>query len=210
MGTLEISEPDRKHPMTDAAQRTRPDWQTWPNLITLLRFLLIPVFVTLVVQDHPGWALVSLVVLGVSDWADGFIARKFDQTSKLGKALDPVADRLAIIAIVLSLVLVGLLPWIVVVVIVVVDAVLALLSSVWFNGDPDLDVSWTGKIRSALLFVGLPVLLFSSTSWASEHSWIRITALVFVWLGTAGHVIAGTQYVMALVAKRRGRALPAS
>ena len=100
--------------MTDTV-RQRPDWQTWPNLITLFRFVLIPVFVGLVVAGHPGWALVSLVVLGVSDWADGFIARTFDQGSKLGKALDPVADRLAIIAIVLSLVLVGLLPlWVVI------------------------------------------------------------------------------------------------
>ncbi|WP_144760002.1 CDP-alcohol phosphatidyltransferase family protein [Curtobacterium sp. 9128] len=189
--------------MTDLRARQRPDWQTWPNLITLVRFLLIPVFVVLVVQGHPGWALFSLVVLGVSDWADGFIARKFDQGSKLGTALDPVADRLAIIAVVLSLVLVGLLPWIVVVVIVLVDAVLALLSSVWFRGDPDLKVSWTGKIRSALLFVGLPVLLFSETGWASEHPWIRVTALVLVWLGTVGHVIAGAQYLAALIRKRR-------
>ncbi|MCJ1714421.1 CDP-alcohol phosphatidyltransferase family protein [Curtobacterium sp. VKM Ac-2922] len=189
--------------MTLPAVRQRPDWQTWPNLITMVRFLLIPVYVVLVVQGHPGWALVSLVVLGVSDWADGFIARRFDQGSKLGKVLDPIADRLAIIAIVLSLVLVGLLPWIVVVLVVAVDVVLAVLSSVWFGGDPDLDVSWTGKIRSALLFVGLPVLLFSSTAWASEHSWIRITALVFVWLGTAGHLLAGAQYVAAMVRKRR-------
>lgn len=188
--------------MTDSAQRQRPDWQTWPNLITLFRFVLIPVFVALVVTGHPGWALVSLVVLGVSDWADGFIARRFHQESKLGKALDPVADRLAIIAIVLSLVLVGLLPWVVVAVIVAVDVVLVLLAWRWFGGNPDLRVSWTGKIRSALLFVGLPVLLFSSTSWASEHPWIRIVALVFVWLGTVGHVLAGAQYVAAMREKR--------
>jgi cardiolipin synthase len=57
--------------------------------------------------------------------------------------------------------------------------------------------------------VGLPALLFSSTAWASDHPWIRVTALVFVWLGTAGHVVAGAQYVMALVAKRRERAVAA-
>ncbi|WIE75258.1 CDP-alcohol phosphatidyltransferase family protein [Curtobacterium sp. MCSS17_007] len=188
--------------MTDTA-RQRPDWQTWPNLITVVRFLLIPVFIGFVVAGHPGWALVTLVVLGVSDWADGFIARRFDQGSKLGKALDPVADRLAIIAIVLSLVLVGLLPWPSVAIIVLVDAVLALLSTLWFRGDPDLDVTWTGKIRSALLFVGLPLLLFSSTSWASQHDWIRVLALVFVWAGTIGHVIAGVQYARALAAKHR-------
>ncbi|OII12707.1 CDP-alcohol phosphatidyltransferase family protein [Curtobacterium sp. MCBA15_008] len=184
--------------------RTRPDWQTWPNLITLVRFLLIPVFVGLVVAGHPGWALVSLVVLGVSDWADGFIARRFNQTSKLGKALDPVADRLAIIAIVLSLVLTGLLPWWVVVVVVLVDLVLVVLSSVLFHGNPDLDVTWTGKIRSALLFVGLPVLLFSAIQTIEDNApWVRVVALVFVYLGTVGHVIAGVQYAAMMVAKRR-------
>jgi cardiolipin synthase len=188
--------------MTDTA-RQRPDWQTWPNLITVVRFLLIPVFIGFVVSGHPGWALVTLVVLGVSDWADGFIARRFDQGSKLGKALDPIADRLAIIAIVLSLVLVGLLPWPSVAIIVLVDAVLALLSFLWFRGNPDLDVTWTGKVRSALLFVGLPLLLFSSTSWASQHDWIRVLALVFVWAGTVGHVVAGVQYARALAAKHR-------
>jgi cardiolipin synthase (CMP-forming) len=187
--------------------RTRPDWQTWPNLITLVRFLLIPVFVILVVAHHPGWALVSLVALGVTDWADGFVARRFHQESKLGKALDPVADRLSIIAIVLALVLVGLLPWIVVVVVVLVDLVLLAVSWALFRGSPDLDVTWTGKIRSALLFAGLPILLFSSVSAIHEHApWVRILALVLVWLGTVGHVLAGVQYVVAMFAKRRAAA----
>lgn len=195
--------------MTETA-RQRPDWQTWPNLITLFRLLLIPVFVLLVVARHPGWALVALVVIGVSDWADGFIARRFDQGSKLGKAIDPVADRLAIIAIVLSLVLVGLLPLFVVIVVVAVDLVLAVLSSVLFHGNPDLDVTWTGKIRSALLFVGLPVLLFSAVHTVDENApWVRIVALVFVYLGTAGHVLAGAQYAVAMVRKRRAVAAAA-
>jgi cardiolipin synthase (CMP-forming) len=187
--------------------RTRPDWQTWPNLITLVRFLLIPVFVILVVAHHPGWALVSLVALGVTDWADGFVARRFHQESKLGKALDPVADRLSIIAIVLALVLVGLLPWIVVVIVVLVDLVLLAVSWALFRGNPDLDVTWTGKIRSALLFAGLPILLFSSVSAIHDHApWVRVFALVLVWLGTVGHVLAGVQYVVAMFTKRRAAA----
>jgi cardiolipin synthase (CMP-forming) len=195
--------------MSDTANQ-RPDWQTWPNLITLVRFLLIPVFVILVVTHHPGWALVSLVVLGVSDWADGFIARRFHQESKLGKALDPVADRLSIIAIVLSLVLVGLLPWWVVAVVVLVDLVLLAMSSAMFRGSPDLDVTWTGKIRSALLFVGLPVLLFSSVQVVADGApWVRVVALVFVYLGTVGHVVAGAQYAAAMLRKRRERAAAA-
>jgi cardiolipin synthase (CMP-forming) len=183
---------------------TRPDWQTWPNLITLVRFILIPVFVVLVVQDHPGWALVSLVGLGVTDWADGFLARRLHQESKLGKALDPLADRLSIIAIVLSLVLVGLLPWWVVAIVVIVDLVLLLLSYALFRGSPDLDVTWVGKIRSALLFAGLPILLFSSVHVIAEHAhWVRVLALVLVYLGTAGHVLAGAMYASAMLRKRR-------
>lgn len=196
--------------MTETSgRRARPDWQTWPNLLTLVRFLLIPLFVTLVVERHPGWALVTLVGLGVTDWADGFIARRFHQESALGKALDPVADRMSILAIVLSLVLVGLLPWLVVVVVVVVDLVLVALSSALFRGSPDLDVTWTGKIRSALLFVGLPVLLFSSTSIADHLAWVRISALVCIYLGTLGHVLAGVQYAAAMLHKRRSSPLPA-
>jgi cardiolipin synthase len=195
--------------MTDPSRRTRPDWQTVPNLITMLRFVLIPVYVGLVVTGHPGWALTSLVVLGVSDWADGYLARRLHQESQLGKSLDPIADRLAIVAIVLSLVLVGLLPWIVVAIVVAVDLALLALSSAWFRGNPYLRVTWTGKIRSALLFVGLPVLLFSSTSVAADHAWIRHVALVFVWLGTIGHVLAGVQYAAALTRKHRTERAPA-
>ena len=178
-------------------------WRTWPNLITLIRFLLIPTFVVLVVTGHHGWALITLIVLGVSDWADGFLARRFHQESRVGKALDPVADRLSIIAIVLSLVLIGLLPWIVVAIVVVVDLVLVIMAAALFHGGPDLDVSWVGKLRSALLFVGLPVLLFSATAIAEPLPWIRSVAIVLVWLGTAGHVIAGAQYAAGMVEKRR-------
>lgn len=181
-------------------------WRTWPNLITLIRFLLIPTFVVLVVAGHHGWALVALIVLGVSDWADGFLARRFHQESRVGKALDPIADRLSIIAIVLSLVLVGLLPWAVVVIVVGVDLVLVVMSTAMFRGNPDLDVSWTGKIRSALLFVGLPVLLFSSTAVAAPIHWIRDVAVVLVWLGAIGHIIAGAQYALGMVRKRRALA----
>ncbi|MFZ7087602.1 CDP-alcohol phosphatidyltransferase family protein [Curtobacterium sp. RRHDQ10] len=190
--------------MTDTTPSARPDWQTWPNLLTLVRFLLIPVFVVLVVQGHPGWAIITLAVLGVTDWADGFIARRFDQGSALGKMLDPLADRTSIVAIVLSLVLVGLLPWWVVAVVLLVDLVMLAVSSALFHGSADLDVTWTGKIRSALLFVGLPVLLFSSVQAVQDSApWVRVVALVFVYAGTVGHVVAGFQYVLGMVRKAR-------
>jgi cardiolipin synthase len=189
--------------MTGTVPASRPDWRTWPNLITLVRLLCIPVFVVLVVQGRPGWAIVVLVALGVTDWADGFVARRFHQESRLGKALDPIADRFSVIAVALALVLVGLLPWVVVLTVAFVDLVVVVLSIAVLRGDDALHVTWVGKARSALLFVGLPALLLSSVHAVDAHApWVRFVALVFVWLGTVGHVVAGAQYVTGLLRTR--------
>src|SRR5699024_4960582 len=72
------------------------DWLTIPNLVTLIRFLLVPVFVWLMFRDDYGNALIILVVLFSTDWIDGFLARKLKQGSTVGKWLDPLADRLSL------------------------------------------------------------------------------------------------------------------
>lgn len=72
---------------------------TVPNLLSLIRILLIPVFGVLFYQGHIGWAVIILVLSGLTDFFDGKIARRFNQISELGKLLDPVADKLTQITI---------------------------------------------------------------------------------------------------------------
>lgn len=67
---------------------------TIPNLLTFMRMALIPVFASLLFYGYSGWALIVFVIAGVSDGIDGFLARRFDQTSELGTILDPIADKL--------------------------------------------------------------------------------------------------------------------
>ena len=67
---------------------------TIPNLLSVIRILLIPVFAVLFYNQEYGWAVLTLVLSGLSDFFDGKIARKFNQISALGKILDPVADKL--------------------------------------------------------------------------------------------------------------------
>lgn len=67
---------------------------TIPNLLTFLRMALIPVFASLLYYGNYGWALFIFFFAGVSDGVDGFIARKFNQSSSLGTILDPIADKL--------------------------------------------------------------------------------------------------------------------
>ncbi len=67
---------------------------TIPNLLTVLRMALIPVFASLLYYGYGTWALIIFVLAGVSDGIDGYLARRFDQESELGTILDPVADKL--------------------------------------------------------------------------------------------------------------------
>ncbi len=88
---------------------------TIPNLITIMRFLLVPGVVFALLTGHMDWALVGFVVAGISDGVDGFIARHFDQRSVLGAYLDPVADKLLLVSVFVVLGLMGQLPlWLVI------------------------------------------------------------------------------------------------
>lgn len=86
---------------------------TVPNLITLVRLVCVPVFVWLLSDDHDLAAAALLAVLGASDWVDGWIARRFDQGSNLGKVMDPVADRVLLLTAAVALVIDGAVPWVV-------------------------------------------------------------------------------------------------
>ncbi|MFZ1681586.1 MAG: CDP-alcohol phosphatidyltransferase family protein [Rhizobiaceae bacterium] len=83
---------------------------TIPNLITLLRFFLVPAVILSLLSGDYGWALTCFLVAGASDGIDGFIARTFDQKSELGAYLDPVADKLLLVSVFVVLGLGGVLP----------------------------------------------------------------------------------------------------
>ena len=82
-----------------------------PNSISLVRLALIPLFVWLIfVPEEYGWAGVLLGVIGATYWIDGYLARRLDQVTELGKFLDPLADRIAVVVAVIAGLIVGVLP----------------------------------------------------------------------------------------------------
>lgn len=90
---------------------SRPAWLTIPNLITIFRLALVPVFVVLHLCGLAGWALVCFGVAAGSDGIDGLLARLLNQRSKLGGILDPVADKVLVSAALLTLMFEHRLPW---------------------------------------------------------------------------------------------------
>lgn len=88
---------------------------TIPNLITILRFLLVPAVVLAMLQSRWDVAFAGFVIAGISDGVDGFIARQFNQRSRLGAYLDPMADKLLLVSVFVVLGFIGELPlWLVV------------------------------------------------------------------------------------------------
>src|SRR5690625_276456 len=116
-------------------QRRRSEWATWPNAVTLLRLLLTVPLCGQILTAAGGVApLARVLVLAVlvlwagSDWVDGFLARRWNQRSRVGEVLDPVADRLGILAVGACLAVIGQVPWGIVTVIVMTDVVVSLLA----------------------------------------------------------------------------------
>jgi cardiolipin synthase len=134
---------------------------TWPNLLSVVRLLGVPLFLWLVLgPEQDGWALVVLMFAGFTDWLDGKLARVLNQTSTLGQILDPVADRLYILAVVVGLALRDIIPvWLAVIIPlrdVLLFSLLPLLRSRGYNALP---VHFLGKAATANLLYAFPLLL---------------------------------------------------
>ena len=89
-----------------------------PNLLTLFRILLVPIFVTLLIYGQTFYAFLAFMIAGVTDALDGFIARVFSQQTVLGAYLDPIADKLLLVTSYIVLAIIGIIPpWLAVLVI---------------------------------------------------------------------------------------------
>jgi cardiolipin synthase len=135
---------------------------TVPNILSFFRLALVPVFIWLIITGQDTLALVTLVISSVTDFLDGFLARRLNQVSRLGQLLDPAADRLYIFAALIGLAWRELIPWWLVATIVLRDVMLAVLGIVLANhGYGPLPVHRLGKAATFCLFFALPLMLFS-------------------------------------------------
>jgi cardiolipin synthase len=144
-----------------ADDSTRDRVWTLPNLLSLLRLLGVPVFLWLVLgPEADGWALLLLALSGVTDYLDGFLARRLQQTSALGQVLDPVADRLYNLAVVVGLALRDVIPWWLAVLLPLRDLLLwGLVPLLRTRGYSALPVHFLGKAATFNLLYAFPLLL---------------------------------------------------
>ncbi|MET0830983.1 MAG: CDP-alcohol phosphatidyltransferase family protein [Acidimicrobiia bacterium] len=130
---------------------------TIPNLVSLVRLLLVPLFLWLLLgADEVAAAGWLLAVIGSTDWVDGYLARRLGQVSEVGKMLDPVADRLAVVAAVIGGLIAGVLPgWFVWGLIVREVVVGALALYLGLRVGRRLEVRWLGKTATLVLYAAI-------------------------------------------------------
>lgn len=170
---------------------------TVANGITALRLLGLPLFVYLMISPAAyGLALLVLVIVAGSDWVDGYVARRFDQVTRLGRILDPLIDRILLATAGLTLLAVGFLSPLVVAAIVGRDLLLLVGSLVRFRGFPPIPVSRAGKFATACLLIGVPAFLLANMDFPASGLFSLIAWPVTL-IGIVAYWGAGVQYARA-------------
>ena len=170
-----------------------------PNLLSLLRIALVPVFLWLLLTEMFLIAIAVLALAGLTDFLDGFLARKLNQTTKLGKMLDPVADRLYIFATLLALSATGYVPWWLAGLVILRDFLmlisLPVLASVGYRSLP---VHYLGKASTFALLYSFPLLLMGKIFTEAAFI-ITPIAWAFALWGVALYWWSGFVYLWQLV-----------
>jgi cardiolipin synthase len=181
---------------------------TIPNLLSMLRLFGVPLFLWLVlVQEADGWAVLVLALAGFTDYLDGKLARRWNQVSRVGQLLDPLADRLYILTTVIALTIREIIPlWFAVLLIGRDVLFLFFVPFLRRLGMTALPVHFLGKAGTFCLLYALPLLLLGD-----GDSTLALLARVFGWgFGIWGVVLywwAGVLYVVQLRRLLRERAV---
>lgn len=175
-----------------------------PTLFTLIRLACIPVFVVLLAAGRQHWLAAALLLgaVGATDWVDGQLARRLHQVSRVGKVLDPLADRLLLVVAALAIIAVGALPvWLAVLFVTREALVAGGFLLVVALGGRRMDVVWAGKAGTFGLMAALPLFLLGH----AEVSWHRVPE-VLAWVATVGALVFGW-YAVAVYLRAVPRAL---
>ncbi|MFB3883761.1 MAG: CDP-alcohol phosphatidyltransferase family protein [Thermodesulfobacteriota bacterium] len=163
-----------------------------PNLLTLFRVLLIPLFVIFIINKLFGWALITFAVAGITDGIDGFVARITHQRTELGAYLDPIADKLLLISAYVTLAIIEILPSWLAVVVVTRDVIILLGLFVLFllNYHPMIRPSLVSKVTT--FFQISTILLVFMIDYSLLFERLSVVAIYGTALFT---IISGAHYI---------------
>lgn len=173
---------------------------TIPNLICLIRILLITPFVKFFLDKQYGWAALVIVLSGLSDCFDGLIARKFNQESELGKILDPLADKLTLLAVGVCLCVIEPFFLPVIVILIVKDFLMLIGSSkVIRMGILVPKSKWYGKVGTVMFYFTVTFIVFLEIMQNMENPLVVISDTTGKWISMVMLCITAAMMIFAFV-----------
>ncbi|MEC0225772.1 CDP-alcohol phosphatidyltransferase family protein [Paenibacillus alba] len=146
-----------------------------PNMLTLSRFVLIPVYLAIFLSGHIQIAFVILLAAGLTDILDGYIARTRGLITPVGVMLDPLADKCMMIAVILSLLITHMIPWQAAAAMFIRDAGMIIGSAFFhFRGKLTVPANVMGKLTTVLYYLAILFIVFKLT-FAVTYLWFVIT-----------------------------------
>lgn len=166
------------------------------NKITILRILLIPVFLYVLLSNMPNnfiIALVIFVIASFTDFLDGYLARSMNLVTKLGKFLDPLADKLLVIAAMVAFVEIGMLSSVVVLIIISRELIISVFRAIAASEGIVIAASWWGKLKTNSQILMIVILLLKDYIPVAVQSILNPTIIVIATLFT---VLSGVDYIL--------------
>lgn len=169
---------------------TKKNVLTIPNLMTLIRIILIPIFIVLYIKEQYIAALIVIAVSWLSDIADGFVARNFDQVSELGKMFDPLADKLTQLAMIFCLAYRYPLMWLMFGLFIVRDLTQIVLGSMVIAVKDEVNsANWFGKLSTGSVYIVTIILIV----WFNIPLWLANTFIAlsigFIFLSMIAYAV---------------------
>lgn len=170
----------------------------WPNIVTLSRlFLAVPFLILLELKDWEMVALVIFVVAAATDWVDGYLARRLNQVTELGKLLDPLVDKVLVTGALVALAARGIVPAWSVTAILFREFLVTGMRAVEAQRGVIIPAGWLGKVKAAVQMIAIGVLLFcmDPSGRALDGSLLAAAGIVCYWVGVGLTVASGVQYL---------------
>ncbi len=164
---------------------------TTANKITVLRIILVPVFMVLLYLGQTYWALAVYIIACISDFVDGKIARKYNQITDFGKFMDPLADKMLVLAAMCYFVEVGLIPGWVVAVVLLREFGVSGLRLLAVEQGIVIAAAWSGKIKTGVTMVALGVLILAGQPWFPAPEVIAVVCWLLILITT---LYSGIEY----------------
>ena len=164
---------------------------TTANKITITRIVLIPVLLVLLYLDLVYWALAVYILACVSDYIDGYIARKYDQVTSFGKFIDPLADKMLVLAAMCFFIQEGLMPGWVVAIVLLREFAVSGLRLLAIEQGIVIAAAMSGKVKTFATMIAVGVLIVIREGWIPFADFMQVFCSIVILVTT---VYSGVEY----------------